>query len=103
MTLQTAVFAAIAVIFFAMKYFNCTDIPKIKGLPETPGVPIFGSLISWGSSHPRYAGRLAKKYGPVFQARFGNRVNFSLMITLHHLSDSPMLLTCAPTSWGVVF
>jgi phenylacetate 2-hydroxylase len=76
MALQTALFAVAAILFFAIKFFNRTDIPKIKGLPEIPGVPIFGSLISLGNSHPRYAGRLAKKYGAVFQARLGNRVSW---------------------------
>lgn len=34
----------LAAVTFVYKLLNRTDIPKIKGLPELPGVPIFGSL-----------------------------------------------------------
>lgn len=49
-------------------------MPKIKGLPEIPGVPIFGNLLQLGEHHAKVAGSWAKKYGPVFQVRLGNRV-----------------------------
>ena len=66
-------FAFLAILFFFIKYFNRTDTPKIKNLPEIPGVPIFGNLLQFGEHHAKAAGRFAKKYGPVFQVRLGNR------------------------------
>ncbi|KAI9873154.1 MAG: hypothetical protein M1830_000776 [Pleopsidium flavum] len=70
---QSVGIAVIAVIFFAIRYFNRTDVPKIKNLPEVPGVPIFGNLIQLGNEHARKAGEWAKTYGPVFQVRMGNK------------------------------
>jgi hypothetical protein len=74
MTLNTIAIAVVAVAIFAFKYFNRTDTPKIKGLPEIPGWPIFGSLLELGANHAKVAQGWAKKYGPVFQVRMGNRV-----------------------------
>jgi phenylacetate 2-hydroxylase len=74
MAYQTIGIALIAVIFFTIRYLNRTDTPKVKNLPEVPGVPLFGNLLQFGSSHPKVAALLAKKYGPVFQVRLGNRV-----------------------------
>src|SRR5882724_3042190 len=76
MSLQTTGIAIIAVIFFLIRYLNRTDTPKVKSLPEIPGIPLFGNLLQFGSSHAKVAGQLAKKYGPVFQVRLGNRVCF---------------------------
>ncbi|EPE29029.1 Cytochrome P450 [Glarea lozoyensis ATCC 20868] len=73
MTLQTTGVALVAVVYFIIRYLNKTDYPKIKNLPEIPGVPIFGNLLQFGDSHARVAGALAKKFGPVFQVRLGNR------------------------------
>lgn len=73
MTYQTIGPAAIAVIF-AIRYFNRTDVPKIKGIPEIPGVPIFGNLLQLGEEHAKNAAKWVKHYGPVFQVRLGNRV-----------------------------
>ena len=67
--------ALVAILFFVIRYLNRTDVPKIKGLPEIPGVPIFGNLLQLGDSHARRAGEWVKRYGPVFQVRLGNRVN----------------------------
>ena len=67
-------FVFLGVLSLAVKYLNRTDIPKIKGLPELPGVPMFGSLFLLGKHHARNCRELAKKYGPVFQVRLGNRV-----------------------------
>ncbi|KAL2211316.1 cytochrome P450 [Sarocladium strictum] len=68
------VYGAFALIFYAVfKYLTATDVPKIKNLPEIPGVPIFGNLIELGTDHARVAQRWAKKYGPVFQTRLGNK------------------------------
>lgn len=64
----------VAVIYTIIKYVNYTDTPKIKNIPEVPGVPLFGNLLQFGNSHAKVAGELAKKYGPVFQVRLGNRV-----------------------------
>jgi phenylacetate 2-hydroxylase len=75
MTFQTTGIALVAVVYFIIKYLNKTDYPKIKGIPEIPGVPIFGNLLQFGDSHAKIAGKLAKKFGPVFQVRLGNRVS----------------------------
>ncbi|KAJ6785199.1 hypothetical protein PWT90_01610 [Aphanocladium album] len=65
--------AVLAAVYFLYKALNATDTPKIKGLPEIPGVPIFGNLIQLGTDHARVAQKWAAKYGPVFQTRLGNR------------------------------
>lgn len=65
----------ISVFFLAIKYFNKTDVPKIKNLPEIPGVPIFGNLIQLGDEHARKAREWVKQYGDVFQVRMGNKVS----------------------------
>jgi phenylacetate 2-hydroxylase len=60
--------------YFLIRFFNSTDQPKIKGLPEVPGVPLFGNLLQLGEDHARVTAVWAKKYGwPVFQTRLGNR------------------------------
>jgi phenylacetate 2-hydroxylase len=61
-------------VYIAAKILNYSDIPKIRGIPEVPGVPIFGNLLQLGDSHPRVAAGWVKKYGPVFQTRLGNMV-----------------------------
>ncbi|CAK7210596.1 hypothetical protein SBRCBS47491_000826 [Sporothrix bragantina] len=73
LSLQAGVALVAAAIFFLIKYFNATDTPKIKGIPEIPGVPIFGNLLELGTDHARVAQKWAAKYGPVFQTRLGNR------------------------------
>ena len=65
--------AILAIGYFIIKYFNSTDHPKVKNLAEVPGVPIFGNLLQFGEHHAKVAAKLAKKYGPVFQVRLGNR------------------------------
>jgi phenylacetate 2-hydroxylase len=68
--------AGIAVLcFFLYKFLYGTDTPPIKGLPEVPGLPLFGSLFELGTNHAKVAQGWAKKYGPVFQVRMGNRVS----------------------------
>lgn len=74
MTLQVTVIAIVSAIYFIYRYLNRTDTPKIKGLPEVPGVPLFGNLLQLGSNHAKVAQQWAKQYGPVFQVRMGNRV-----------------------------
>lgn len=64
-----------SILVFVFKYGNRTDIPKVKGLPELPGVPFFGSLIMLGKHHARNCAKLANHYGGVFQVRLGNRVS----------------------------
>lgn len=81
MAFQTAGLVLVAFVYILIRYFNRTDTPKVKGLPEIPGYPIFGSLLEFGSSHAKVAGRLAEKYGPVFQVRLGNRVLSTTSIT----------------------
>ena len=74
MALQTVLLAAIAVVYFVVRYFNRTDVPKIKGIPEIPGVPLFGNLLQLGERHAVVAQKWAKQFGPVFQVRMGNKV-----------------------------
>jgi hypothetical protein len=62
-------------LFLLFRFFSRTDTPKIKNLPEIPGYPLFGSLLKFGDKHAKVAAELAKKYGPVFQVRLGNRVS----------------------------
>ncbi|KAG6000171.1 hypothetical protein E4U43_001677 [Claviceps pusilla] len=75
MAYQIMGIAIVAALYLLVRYLNATDISKIKGLPEIPGVPIFGNLIQLGTDHARVAQRWAKKYGPVFQARLANGCN----------------------------
>lgn len=71
---QTIGILAITIVFYVVRYLNRTDTPKVNNLPEIPGIPLFGNLLQFGVNHARVAGALAKKYGPVFQVRLGNRV-----------------------------
>ncbi|RFU27190.1 hypothetical protein B7463_g9141, partial [Scytalidium lignicola] len=66
-------FIVTSIIVLAIRWSNKTDIPKIKGLPELPGVPMFGSLFLLGKYHARNCAKLAQTYGDVFQVRLGNR------------------------------
>jgi phenylacetate 2-hydroxylase len=66
--------AILSILYVFWKYLYNTDIPKIKGIPEIPGWPLFGSLIELGEYHAKVAQDWSKKYGPVFQVRLGNRV-----------------------------
>ncbi|KAJ4118874.1 hypothetical protein NW768_010612 [Fusarium equiseti] len=60
-------------LLFLYRLANSTDKPKIKGIPEIPGVPIFGNLFQLGTDHARVAQKWVAKYGPVFQTRLGNK------------------------------
>ena len=73
MALLWIVLGVLGLIYFSVKYFDVTDVPKIDGLPEAPGWPIFGSLFELGSDHSAALARLSKTLGPVFQIRMGNR------------------------------
>jgi phenylacetate 2-hydroxylase len=73
MTVQTLAIAVVTVVYFIIRYLNRTDVPKIKGIPEIPGVPMFGNLLQLGDQHAVVAGKWAKKFGPVFQVRMGNK------------------------------
>ncbi|KAF2157417.1 putative P450 monooxygenase [Myriangium duriaei CBS 260.36] len=73
MTSPVVIFAAISVLYFLVRYVNRTDTPKIKNLPEIPGVPIFGNLLQLRESHAKVAREWAKRYGAVFQTRLGNK------------------------------
>lgn len=74
--------AIAAAIYVIIKYLNHTDTPKIKNLPEVPGLPLFGSLLKFGSDHATAAYNYSKTYGPVFQVRLGNRVRSELPVEL---------------------
>ena len=83
----TLSFAFLALVALLIKFFNRTDMPKIKGIPEIPGVPIFGNLLQLGSDHARVAGEWAKKKDwPVFQVRLGNKYVWN---SLHSFGSSP--------------
>ncbi|KAF4959001.1 hypothetical protein FSARC_10870 [Fusarium sarcochroum] len=71
MSQQVIYAAGIILVYLFIKLLNRTDIPKIKNLPEIPGIPIFGNLIQLGTDHARVAKKWAYKYGPVFQTRLG--------------------------------
>lgn len=75
MAYQTVGISLIAVLFLIVRFLDRTHIPKIKNLPEIPGVPIFGNLLQLGNEHARRAREWVKDYGPVFQVRLGNRVS----------------------------
>lgn len=77
MTFPIIVAAAAVITFFAYRLLYGTDTPRIKSLPEVPGLPLFGSLLELGNNHAKVAQGWAKKYGPVFQVRMGNRVSQS--------------------------
>jgi hypothetical protein len=66
---------AVLVILLVVRYLNSSDVPKIKNLPEIPGVPLFGNLLQLGTDHALVAQKWAKQYGPVFQTRLGNKVS----------------------------
>ncbi|TVY35212.1 Phenylacetate 2-hydroxylase [Lachnellula occidentalis] len=53
MSYQTISIAVVAVILFIVRYLNRTDKPKVKNLPEIPGVPLFGNLLQFGDHHAR--------------------------------------------------
>lgn len=96
--------AAIAAIYLLVRFLNATDTPKIKNLPEIPGIPIFGNLIQLGTDHARVAQKWAKKYGPVFQTRLGNRVSLSPTVTGSYTSSrSTCQESSANTSQRVIF
>lgn len=70
----TLSFLFLTLAYFLVKYLNHTDTPKVKNLPEIPGVPLFGNLLQLGQDHARVTAKWAKEYGwPVFQTRLGNR------------------------------
>jgi len=63
----------IIIIWVLIKFFNSTDVPKIRGLPEASGWPIFGSLFELGENHSLALSKMGKRLGPVFQVRMGNK------------------------------
>ncbi|KAK7403524.1 hypothetical protein QQX98_010702 [Neonectria punicea] len=79
MSYQIIYAAGIVAIYLLVKFLNATNTPKIKGLPEIPGVPIFGNLLQLGTDHARVAQKWAAKYGPVFQTRLGNRSSLTVL------------------------
>ncbi|CAF4793228.1 unnamed protein product, partial [Rotaria sp. Silwood2] len=65
--------SVVFIIWLLFKILNSTDVPKINGLPEAPGWPIFGSLLQLQENHSLALSKLAKRLGPVFQIRMGNK------------------------------
>jgi hypothetical protein len=80
------------VIFLVVRYLNSSDIPKIKNLPEIPGVPLFGNLLQLGTDHATVAQKWAKQYGPVFQTRLGNKVRG---LNMKHIARSMLRIASA--------
>jgi phenylacetate 2-hydroxylase len=76
------------VVLVVIKLLNTTDIPKIKGVVELPGVPVFGNVLQLGSSHANACRKLAARFGPIFQLRLGNRVQNCVCLREDHLTDS---------------
>lgn len=74
MAAPTVLLVVVVAAYLLVRYLNRTDVPRIKGLPEIPGVPVFGNLLQLGTDHATVAQQWAKKYGPVFQVRMGNKV-----------------------------
>lgn len=83
---------AALVVFFVVRYLNSSDVPRIKNLPEIPGVPLFGNLLQLGTNHALVAQKWAKQYGPVFQTRLGNRVSIS---KANHIARNMLRLVSA--------
>lgn len=84
--------AILSVLYAVYQYVYKTDKPKIKGVPEIPGLPLFGSLVELGEYHAKVAQRWAEKYGPVFQVRLGNRVCFLHITNPRNPSSEEALL-----------
>ena len=74
MSIPIYVAGAVVVGIVLYRFMYGTETPHIKGLPEVPGLPIFGSLYELGSNHAKVAQGWAKKYGSVYQVRMGNKV-----------------------------
>ncbi|KAL3601970.1 hypothetical protein FPOAC2_06261 [Fusarium poae] len=70
---QVLYVAVLVGLLLLYRLANSTDKPKIKGIPEIPGVPIFGNLFQLGTDHARVARKWVAKYGPVFQTRLGSK------------------------------
>ncbi|KAI9670667.1 MAG: hypothetical protein M1831_005887 [Alyxoria varia] len=73
MTPEIIVPATFLILLVFVWFTSRTDKPKIKGLPEIPGVPIFGNLLQLGQRHAEVTREWSKRYGPAFQTRLGNR------------------------------
>lgn len=84
MSIPIYVAGAVVVGILLYRFMYGTDTPHIKGLPEVPGLPVFGSLYELGTNHAKVAQGWAKKYGPVFQVRMGNRVTTTHMFSMNH-------------------
>lgn len=78
---------AVVVGVFLYRFLYGTETPHIKGLPEVPGLPVFGSLYELGTNHAKVAQGWAKKYGPVFQVRMGNKVRSRVYPEDHELTN----------------
>ena len=53
-------FFLIALVYTAVKILDRTDIPKIKGLPEIPGLPIVVNLYGLGDNQAKKAAEWSK-------------------------------------------
>ncbi|MCJ1448123.1 MAG: hypothetical protein MMC23_008637 [Stictis urceolatum] len=73
MAYTSVLIAIVAILYSIIRFSNRTDIPKIKGLPEIPGVPLFGNLWQLGNEHAKRSAAWVKQFGPVFQVRLGNK------------------------------
>jgi hypothetical protein len=91
MTIPIYVVGAAVLCILLYRVLYGTDSPHIKGLPEIPGLPLFGSLFELGDCHAKIAQAWAKKYGPVFQVRMGNKVRASRSPTRHCYKNGTIL------------
>ena len=76
MSLEIQLLAVVVAAYFLYNLLTKTDTPKIKNLPQVPGIPILGNLRQLGEYHATVLQKwaLSGKYGPVFQVLMGNKV-----------------------------
>ena len=74
MAIQVLALALVALGYLVIRLLNYTDTPKIRGIPEIPGIPIFGNLYQLGSEHAQVTAKWAERFGAVFQTRLGTKV-----------------------------
>ena len=55
-SIQIYIAGAVVVGIFLYRFMYGTDTPHIKGLPEVPGLPVFGSLYELGTNHAKVRG-----------------------------------------------
>ena len=77
MSYELLALAVVAMYYSLFHLLSSSDIPKFKGLPEVPSVPIFGNVLQLGDQHAKIAGSWVENFGRVFQVRLGNQRKIS--------------------------